>query len=814
MPDDRYDSRILASRGVAPEAGVPGARHPAAGAFSPHREAGWARESFALGAHLDGATATFAVYSKNAERVLLEIYGQPIGEAASFDYPMQKGPDDIWRARLHAVPVGTYYAFRCWGPNWTFSEAWRRGGSSAGFHADVDDDGHRFNPNKALFDPYARELSHDRETPEMQHRFGHEAEMYGSGPGPYRGLLGRLPAVVRREFDSGPWVPKAILIDDHTGFGQKPAIAPQDAAIYEAHVRGLTRHPSAARLGSILRSVPGFEAVENVPDPLRGTYAGAAYMAPYLKALGYTTIELLPVHEFANDINPEGSPGWDRELDEPPHGNHWGYMTYGFFAPDRQYAHDKSPGGPTREWKQMVRAFHDAGLQVFLDVVYNHTGEGGTWDSSLDSAELMFLRGLDNSEYYALTRDKRRYWESSGCGNNLDAGKPAARRLIVDSLAYWAFEMGVDGFRFDLAPVLGRTGPDLGFQRESEFLVAIAARAKQVGATIIAEAWDTRESLVGHFPAGWAEWNGLYRDAVRRFLKGDPVVFDFISAVNGGYEHFGDQGGAHKSIDFITAHDGFTLMDLCSYNQKNNGVAWPFGPSDGGNDSNDSWDSAGDRALRRTRMRSILTVQIFSRGVPMTLSGDEFGRTQNGNNNPYKIDSIGVWNNYEMIGTTAPTARPTEGTGSYHDNYGTDQNPTGHNGLFLFLKFLLEVRKAHGCLRQTGFADLELDAGDDVTYWFKQSDAHSDLGSGDRCVHWRIDGSAIGDTDFLLCVNMHYQTVRFAIPTPSRGRAWRRVIDTASWAEIHTNCWPVEIADTISSGYDVHPYSVLVLQES
>jgi glycogen operon protein len=791
-----------------------GTDHPSHGDFSPVHPDAWSTADFPLGAHVNGVATTFAVYSSNATRVLLEIYDVHMGAPARFDYWMQRGADDVWRAQIENAPHGTFYAFRCWGPNWPFSEEWRRGGSSAGFITDVDAEGCRFNPNKLLFDPYARELSHDRETPEMKEVHHHHAGMYGSGPDLYSGNENRHPPVPRRQFDTGPLAPKAVVIDDHTPTGVKPRIPEKDAVIYETHVRGLTRHPSSTRLKTILSGISGFENVVNVPDELRGTYAGAAYMARYLHELGYTAVEFLPVHEFANDLNPEGSPGWDRSVDDPPHGNYWGYMTYGYFSPDTRYAHDRSPGGPTREFKKMVQAFHDEGVEVYLDVVYNHTGEGGLWTAATDTAEIVFLRGLDNAEYYALTGSNAYYWDSTGCGNNLDASKPVVRRLIRDSLEYWAREMGVDGFRFDLATVLGRTGDNFGFQGTGDLLREIAEMAEAQHIEVIAEAWDLSSYHVGDFPKGWAEWNGRYRDAIRRFMKGDACVQSFIQAVNGDFHHFHDQGGPHKSVNFITAHDGFTLMDLVSYNDKNNKVPWPFGPSDGGSDSNLSWDSSGDHALRRARLRSMLTVLFLSRGVPMTLGGDEFGRTQNGNNNPYKIDSVGVWQNYDMIATQSPTSVDTGGSGVYHDNYGRDANRSGKNGLFLLTRFLLHLRRDHPCLRQALFGDLELDRGNDVTFWFKSEDGVTDVRPDARCLQWRIDGSAIGDADFLLCVNMWHLSVSFQIPLARAGRHWRRIVDTAPWAEVYGNYWPAEAAMPIESSYWVHPYSVVVFLEA
>jgi isoamylase len=791
-----------------------GTNHPAQGPFSPARREGWGDSTSPLGAHVRGGTTGFAVYSRNATRVLLEIYAAPFEDAARFDYWMERGADDVWQAQLHAVPAGTFYAFRCWGPNWPFSSEWQRGNSGAGFVADVDAHGNRFNPNKVLFDPYARELSHDRETPAMKDVHHHDAGMYGSGPGPYSGIQNAHEPVVRREFDTGPWAPKSVVVDDRTPTGAKPRILQQDAVIYEAHLRGLTRHPSSTRLKTIVAGIPGFENIVNVPDALRGTYAGAGYMAKYLKALGYTTIEFLPVHEFANDLNPEGSPGWDRDVDEPPHGNYWGYMTYGFFAPDSRYAHDRSPGGPTREFKNMVKAFHDEGIEIYLDVVYNHTGEGGLWGATaVDTAEILCMRGLDNAEYYALSPGNAYYWDSTGCGNNLDSSKEVVRRLIKDSLEYWAVAMGVDGFRFDLATVLGRTGQNYSFEGGGRLLREIAELAEVKQIEVIAEAWDTGTYHVGDFPKGWAEWNGEYRDAIRRFMKGDACIEDFVRAVNGDYQRFNDQGGPHKSINFITAHDGFTLMDLVSYNSKNNNVAWPFGPSDGGADNNHSWNSNGDHALRRARLRSMLAVQFMSRGVPMTLGGDEFGRTQNGNNNPYKIDSIAMWQNFDMIASAAATSVPTGGSGVYHANYGRDANPSGKNGLFLFTQFLLSLRKAHSCLRQARFGDLTLDEGNDVTYWFKSEDGSADFSAGDRCLQWRIDGSAIGGSDFLLCVNNAAEGVQFSLPVTRSSHQWVRLVDTSPWAESLGNFWAVENATAIQGSYWVSPYSVVVLIE-
>jgi glycogen operon protein len=630
--------------------------------------------------------------------------------------------------------------------------------------------------------------------------------MYATGGGDYKGAI-------CREYDTGKWSPKGIVLaSDSTSTGTRPRIPPRNAIIYEAHVRGLTKHPSASRLEKILRGIEGFEKVVNVPEEYRGTYRGAAYMAKYLKALGFTTIELLPVHETGNDNNPDDRPG----------GNFWGYMTFGYFAPDRRYAHDKSPGGPTREFKEMVRAFHDEGMEVYLDVVYNHTGEGGNWGSN-DVTGFVSFGGFDVTQYYQLTDGGYLVDGATGCGNQLNFSKEVTRDLVFDSLTYWLDEMGIDGFRFDLAPVLGRTpdahdrerwGEQKRFVQKHPLLLEIEELGRARDVEMIAEAWDIWGYEVGNFPAGWGEWNGRYRDAIRRFCKGDGNTFDFVERVNGDYHNFNDQGGPQKSINFIVAHDGFTLMDLVSYNGKNNLNPWPFGPSDGGNDSNDSWDSGGDRALRRQRLRNFWAVQFLSRGVPMTVYGDEFGRTQNGNNNPYNIDSVATWNNYDSIATRSPARVSTGYFEAYHDNFGTGTNADERNPLFVFAAYVARLRGARPALKQRVYGSFFLDDGDNVTYLFRGTDGKRSLDRHDRCVWLLIDGSAVGDRDFLVLINMYSRPVSFSIPLVPDKYRWVRIIDTASWAEPEYNCWSIERGATIDAGdYEVHPFSIAVFEE-
>ena len=792
---------------LEPVTGELGSTYPVSGAFSPvdsngtESGFGWDDLTFEPGGRIDTeGNLEVAVYSKNATKVLLEIYSTAYGEDAVYDYWMEKGSDNFWRAELDDVPAGTLYAFRVWGANWTFDESWERGNSSAGFVSDYDSIGSRFNPNKVLFDPYAREISHDKSDPAALGTY--DNGMYGTGGETYQGTL-------RRNFDTGRYAPKSVVVVDNTGYGTKPAILQQDAIIYETHVRGLTKHSSSANLSSILSGIAGFEDVENIPAAYQGTYKGAGMMAPYLKALGINTVELLPVHESDNDANPDDAPG----------GNYWAYMTYGYFAPDRRYSYDKSYGGPTKEFKEMVKAFHDEGIEVYLDVVFNHSGEGGPWYGDKDdynTAELTFMRGFDCSEYYCLVpKTIGAHWESTGCGNNLRCDNKVVQDLILDSLTYWIDEMGVDGYRFDLAPVIGREF-DSGsgnwyFNPNSQILSDIAALGASKNAEMIAEAWDTRGDgyQVGKFPSGWGEWNGRFRDAIRGYVNtgNRGAVNDYI---NGDYNNFNDQGGPHKTVNFVVAHDGFTLADLCSYqgagNALNGTLTWPFGPSDGGNGDQNTLGFGHDPAMKRQAARNYIALQMISRGVPMIVYGDEFSRTQNGNNNPYNIDSVATWNNYNMINTTSPHTVSTGGGGEYHNNFGTFNNTGNVNGNFMFMKYMLNLRASEPALRQTDYS---------VVYDFKKENGVSTLTDGDRCVWIKINGSKVpGGSDYLVFSNMWQEQVSFTVPAPASGKKWVIIADTASWAEPSYNCWdPLKQNAYSEEVYGVNAWSVVILKQ-
>lgn len=782
---------------VAPELGY---MHPSNGAFSPVDEAAWDKGSWELGAHISGGNTTFALYSANATKILLEIYDNKYGSNAKYDYWMKKDSNNVWRAKIKSAPKGTIYAFRCWGPNWEFDKAWTRGGSDKGFKSDVDGNGNRFNPNKVLFDPYAREMTHDKSNPTA---LGSDQAggMYGTGGEVYKD-------VPRRNFDTGKYAPKGYVIKDNTSYGNKPKIPQEKALIYEAHVRGITKHPSAANLNSILNDFDGLSGVENIPADKRGTYAGAAMLIPYLKGLGINTIELLPVHETDNDANPDNAPG----------GNFWGYMTYGFFAPDRRYSSDKSAGGPTKEFKEMVSKFHEAGMEVYLDVVYNHTGEGGLWgDKKYDTVELTFMHGIDNSTYYSLTTDKKSYWESTGCGNNMQCDNPVVRQFILDSLKYWIDDMGVDGFRFDLATVLGREKAADGnwnYNAESKTLKDIVALGNKNDVEMIAESWDTGSYSyqVGNFPNGWGGWNGRYRDAIRSYIGTGSrgSVNDFI---NGDYNNFNKEGGPHKSVNFIVAHDGFTLADLCSYqgkgNAQNQNVGWPFGPSDGGNGDNNTLGFVTETTKekdKRQAARNYIAVQMMSRGVPMIVYGDEFGRTQNGNNNPYNIDSVATWNNYNMINTASPHAIATGSTGeTYHNNFGTFGNTKNKNGNFEFAKYMMKLHASEPALNQKDYK---------VSYEFKKENGTSTLSPADCCVWIKINGSSVPNgSDYLMFMNMYTAKVDYTIPEAGAGYSWVRLADTQSYFETDFNCWSSDKVIPCAGTYGVAPWSVVILKK-
>jgi glycogen operon protein len=605
----------------------------------------------------------------------------------------------------------------------------------------VDPQGNRFNPNKLLIDPYALELSHDPETPGMT-----DGTVYASG-------------ALYRNIDDGSVAPKGIvLLGDTQSIGTKPTRAFKDDVVYEVHVRGLTENDP------------------NTTAAYRGTYKGAGLKAASLAALGVTAVEFLPVQETQNDTN-------DVDPNSDTGDNYWGYMTLNYFAPDRRYAYDKSPGGPTKEFKAMVKAFHDAGIKVFIDVVYNHTGEGGAWSQTdTTTYNIQSFRGLDNPTYYELTSDYQSSYDNTGVGGNYNTHNPVAQNLIVDSLAYWRDTMGVDGFRFDLASVLGNTCEAGCYNFDKmDSANALNRIVRELpprpagggsGVDLIAEPWAIggNSYQVGGFPSGWSEWNGMYRDTVRQSqnkLGVVPVTTGTLATrFAGSSDLYGDDGRQPwNSVNFIVAHDGFTLKDLYSCNTKNNSQAWPYGPSDGGDDNNNSWDQGGVASAQRQAARNGLALMMLSAGVPMMTGGDEALRSLNCNNNPYNLDSIANWLNYSLS---------------------TDQS-----NFNAFAKGMIAFRKAHPALRPGTFYSSVDNNGNvmEQLRWFKPDGSVADStyfnDSNNHAIAWRIDGSEFADSASAIYVayNGWSGSVNFSLPWPGNGKNWYRVTDTCPWAE-------------------------------
>ncbi|MGZ3852499.1 MAG: glycogen debranching protein GlgX [Flavisolibacter sp.] len=540
---------------------------------------------FPLGATWDGEGVNFAIYSENATAVDLCLFE---GKAQKEKRVRIKEVDNhIWHVYVPKLKPGQLYGYRVYGPY-------------------EPQNGHRFNPNKLLIDPYAKALSGRVEWTNAI--FGYEV---GNGE----------EDLSFSEEDSAPYMPKSVVIDPAFNWeGDKaPKIPYHKTIIYEAHVKGLTQlHPE-------------------VPEEIRGTYAAIAHPAiiQYLKALGITAIELMPVHHFVND-------GFLRAKGLT---NYWGYNTIGFFAPDIKYSGAGHFGGQVAEFKTMVKELHKAGIEVILDVVYNHTAEGNHLGPTLS------FRGIDNACYYRLAEDKRFCFDYTGTGNTLNAMLPSVLRLIMDSLRYWILEMHVDGFRFDLASTLARELHEV--DRLGSFFDIIHQDPVISQVKLIAEPWDIGEGgyQVGNFPPGWAEWNGKYRDCMRDYWRGaDSMLSEFALRFTGSSDLYKE--GYRKptaSINFITAHDGFTLHDLVSYNEKHNDANGENNQD--GESHNRSWNCGAEGpsedpnvvALRNRQKRNFLTTLFLSQGVPMLVAGDELGKTQGGNNNAYCQDNEISW---------------------------------------------------------------------------------------------------------------------------------------------------------------------------
>jgi glycogen operon protein len=696
--------------------------------------------AYGLGASYDSTKSNviFRVYSSRATRIEVDLYSSPMGSPEVLRYTLSV--DNSTNIFFASVPVATlqaagisgpvYYGYRAWGPNWPFSSSWTKG-SAEGFISDVDARGNRFNPNKLLIDPYAHEISHDPINATWT-----DGTVYASGAS-YRNV------------DSGNVAPKSLLwAAASQGIGAKPTRAQKDDIIYEVNVRGLTRNDSG------------------VPAGVQGTYAGAALKAPYLAGLGVTAVEFLPVQETQNDAN-------DNTPNSTGGQNYWGYATLNYFAPDRRYSSNKAAGGPTAEFQAMVKAFHNQGIKVYIDVVYNHTGEGGAWNAKDPTTyNILSWRGLDNPSYYELTADMQFSYDNTGVGGNYNTYSPVAQNLIVDSLAYWRDVMGVDGFRFDLAPVLGNTCTVGCFNfSSSNSNTAINRILRELpqrpaaggsGIDLYAEPWAIggNSFQLGGFPTGWSEWNGNYRDTLRQAQNDLGVATvttgNLATRLAGSSDLFGSRS-PWNSVNLMVVHDGFTLNDLYSCNGPNNNQAWPYGPSDGGNTTNYSWDQGGAPADQRAAARVGFALMMLSAGTPLMTGGDEYLRSLHCNNNAYNVDSAANWLNYRWT---------------------ADQS-----NFDAFVRGLIAFRKAHAALRPLSFyTSAQL-------VWWTPAGAMPDAtyfnSSSNHAIAYQFNGSTLNDrySSIYVGYNGWSGDVSFTLPSPGNGAKWYRVTDTCGWAE-------------------------------
>jgi glycogen operon protein len=676
----------------------------------------WPGTPYPLGATYDGAGTNFSAFSEVAERVELCLIDQAGTEER---IPLDEVDGFVWHAYLPAITPGQRYGFRVDGP-WDPAA------------------GHRCDPSKLLLDPYGKAFDGDfKQGPQL---FSYdmavaEHDDSASGDRPMLDSLGHTmtSVVINPFFD---W-----------GSDRPPEHPYNETIIYEAHVKGMTRtHPG-------------------IPEELRGTYAGLSHpvVIDHLRSLNVTAIELMPVHQFMHDF---------RLLDLGLR-NYWGYNTFGFFAPHNSYASIRQPGAAVGEFKTMVRAFHEADIEVILDVVYNHTAEGNQLGPTIN------FRGIDNAAYYRLLDEDLRYYKDfTGTGNSLNARHPHTLQLIMDSLRYWVLEMHVDGFRFDLAATLARELHDV--DRLSAFFDLVQQDPVVSQVKLIAEPWDVGEGgyQVGNFPGHWTEWNGKYRDTVRDYWRGEPATLgEFASRLTGSsdlYEATGRRPGA--SINFVTAHDGFTLHDLVSYNEKHN-EANGEGNRDG-ESHNRSWNCGVEGPtedpeiikLRCRQMRNFLVTLMVSQGTPMIAHGDEMGRTQQGNNNVYCQDSELSWMDWSLTGRNAD--------------------------LLEFTKKVTTLRRDHPVFRRRRFFDsTPIRTGAQVRdiAWLTPAGREMTLEDWDsgfgKSITVFLNGAAIPEPDargsrvvddsFLLIFNAHDADLDFVVPEGPYGRRWKACIDTA-----------------------------------
>lgn len=712
--------------------------------LTPSRQV-WPGSPSPLGSTFDGAGTNFAIFSEIAEKVELCLIDHDGSEER---IELTEVTAHVWHAYLPNVSPGQRYGYRIHGPY-------------------EPEHGLRCDPSKLLVDPYARAFDGD---------FDGDASLYSYD------IFAEEPGTGRNEDDSLGHTMLSVVINPFFEWhgDNRPHTPDNETIIYEAHVKGMTMtHP-------------------DVPEELRGTYAGMAHPAiiNYFKDLGATAVELLPVHQFLQDDRL-------RQLDLR---NYWGYNTFGFFAPHADYAYAKKPGEAVAEFKAMVRAYHEAGIEIILDVVYNHTAEGNHMGPTIA------FRGIDNHAYYRLVDDNpEHYMDYTGTGNSLNVRHPHSLQLIMDSLRYWVTEMRVDGFRFDLASTLARELDDV--DKLATFFDLVQQDPVVSKVKLIAEPWDVGHNgyQVGNFPPIWSEWNGKYRDTVRDFWRGEPSKMgEFASRLTGSSDLYANNGRRPTaSINFITAHDGFTLRDLVSYNEKHN--------ADNGEDNRDgeshnrSWnhgvegptDDEEIKKLRRRQVRNFLTTLLLSQGTPMLCHGDELGRTQGGNNNVYCQDNEISWIDWSMLEQ--------------------EKNIAMHG----FTKRLINIRKNHPVFRRQRFlagGPFGSEVKDRDIAWLVPSgklmtpeDWDFEFGkalmvylNGNAITETTARGERITDDSFIMIFNAHHEDIEFTLPKKDLGASWRLIVDTSD-----SGGYPDEEKLIAAEGtIMVQPRSTLILRQT
>ena len=667
---------------------------------------------YPLGASYDGAGVNFALFSQVAQKVELCLFDEEDRETR---VEMTEQYSYVWHNYLPGIQPGQRYGYRVYGP---YDPA----------------KGLRCNPNKLLLDPYAKAIEGNIDGDESLYSYWFKSPE---------------DVTSMNTLDSAPHTMKSAVVNPYFDWGndQHPNISYHDSVIYEAHVRGMTNLNL------------------DVPPDIRGTYAGLAYpsVIEYLRKLGVTAIELMPIHQFVNDSF----------LQEKGLSNYWGYNTIGFFAPHNAYSSSGQRGEQVNEFKSMVKAYHRAGMEVILDVVYNHTAEGNNLGPTLS------FKGIDNGAYYRLVdNDRRHYFDTTGTGNSLLMRSPHALQLITDSLRYWVTEMHVDGFRFDLAATLARQFQEV--DKLSAFFDIVEQDPVISRVKLIAEPWDLGSGgyQVGGFPSSWSEWNGRYRDCVRDFWRSQPSTLpEFASRLMGSSDLYQMNGRRPvASVNFITAHDGFTMNDLVSYNEKHNDANGE-GNRDG-ESNNRSWNCGVEgpttikdvNDLRQQQMRNMFATLLCSQGIPMICGGDEVARTQQGNNNAYCQDNAISWTNWDL--------------------------DDSQKDLLEFVSKLIHLRLEHPVLhRRRFFTGREPGDPDDKipqVEWMDHTGSIMDMedwsnthafsvmiylnGSDIPEADWY--GNQMVDNNFILIFNAHYEPIMFTLPDERYGKKWRLVVDT------------------------------------